>query len=130
MALAYVGLLFAIAWHSDRGAARPTGGKRRRTPLLYALSLGVYCSSWTFYGSVGSASASGFDFLPIYLGPILVIGLGWPLLAKMVLVGKEQNTVSIADFIASAYGKSQAGWALGTIVPGIGGTPHISLRLQ
>src|SRR5438309_12034036 len=95
MALAYVGLLFAIAWHSDRRAARPPGGKRRRTPLLYALSLGVYCSSWTFYGSVGSASTAGFDFLPIYVGPILVIGLGWPLLAKMVLVATELTTVSI-----------------------------------
>ena len=93
MALAYVGLLFAIAWHSDRRAAGRTSGKRQRRALLYALSLGVYCSSWTFYGSVGSASTAGFDFLPIYIGPILVIGLGWPLLAKMVLVAKEQNTV-------------------------------------
>jgi Na+/proline symporter/signal transduction histidine kinase/ActR/RegA family two-component response regulator len=130
MALAYVGLLFAIAWHGDRRAARPPGGKRRRTPLLYALSLGVYCSSWTFYGSVGSASTAGFDFLPIYVGPILVIGLGWPLLAKMVLVAKEQNTVSIADFIASRYGKSQAVAALVTIVAVIGVTPYIGLQLK
>src|SRR3954454_7346460 len=86
MALAYVGLLFAIAWHGDRRAVGLPPGKRRSTTVLYALSLGVYCSSWTFYGSVGSASTAGFDFLPIYVGPILVIGLGWPLLAKMVLV--------------------------------------------
>jgi PAS domain S-box-containing protein len=125
MALAYVGLLFAIAWHGDRRA-----GKRRRRPVLYALSLGVYCSSWTFYGSVGSASTAGFDFLPIYLGPILVIGLGWPLLAKIVLVAKEQNTVSIADFIASRYGKSQAVAALVTIVAVIGVTPYIGLQLK
>ncbi len=98
--------------------------------MFYALSLGVYCSSWTFYGSVGSASSAGFDFLPIYLGPILVIGLGWPLLAKMVLVAKEQNTVSIADFIASRYGKSQAVAALVTIVAVIGVTPYIGLQLK
>jgi PAS domain S-box-containing protein len=130
MALAYVGLLFAIAWHSDRRAAGRTGGKRRRRSLLYALSLGVYCSSWTFYGSVGSASTAGFDFLPIYIGPVLVIGLGWPLLAKMVLVAKEQNTVSIADFIASRYGKSQTVAALVTIVAVIGVTPYIGLQLK
>jgi Na+/proline symporter/signal transduction histidine kinase len=130
MALAYVGLLFAIAWHSDRRAAALPPGKRRSTRVLYALSLGVYCSSWTFYGSVGSASTSGFDFLPIYVGPILVIGLGWPLLAKMVLVAKEQNTVSIADFIASRYGKSQAVAALVTIVAVVGVTPYIGLQLK
>jgi PAS domain S-box-containing protein len=130
IALAYIGLLFVIAWHGDRRAGRPPGARRRRSPILYALSLGVYCSSWTFYGSVGSAAAAGFDFLPIYIGPILVIGLGWPVLAKMVIVAKEQNTVSIADFIASRYGKSQAVAALVTIVAVIGVTPYIGLQLK
>ena len=126
VALLYVGLLFAIAWRGDR----PAGAAARRTPILYSLSLGIYCSSWTFYGSVGRAASSGFDFVPIYLGPIIVISVFWPVLAKMVRVAKEQNTVSIADFIASRYGKSQAVAALVTIVAVIGITPYIGLQLK
>ena len=95
VALAYVGLLFVIAWHGDRLAAGRALAARR-APILYSLSLGIYCSSWTFYGSVGRATSTGFDFLPIYLGPVLMLALGWPLLAKMVRVAKEHNTVSIA----------------------------------
>src|SRR5262249_7128676 len=90
----------------------------------------VYCSSWTFYGSVGKATTDGFDFAPIYVGPILVFALGWPLLAKIVRVAKEQNTVSIADFIAARYGKSQAVAALVAIVAVIGITPYIGLQLK
>jgi Na+/proline symporter len=126
VALVYVGLLFAIAWRGDR----PARGAARRAPVLYSLSLGIYCSSWTFYGSVGRAASSGFDFVPIYLGPIIVIGVFWPVLAKMVRVAKEQNTVSIADFIASRYGKSQAVAALVTIVAVLGITPYIGLQLK
>ena len=77
--LAYVGVLFAVASFGDRLArGRPPGTPR---PLIYALSLGVYCTSWTYFGSVGVASRSGFDFLPIYIGPILVFAVGWKLLA-------------------------------------------------
>src|SRR5260370_34493566 len=130
MALAYVGSLFAIAWQGDRRARQVRAGARRRTPFIYALSLAVYGSSWTFDGSVGGAASAGFDFLPIYLGPILMIGLGWPLLAKLVRVAKEQNTVSIADFIASRYGKSQAVAALVALVAVIGVTPYIGLQLK
>ena len=130
MALAYIGALFAIAWQGDRRVGRRRAGTRWRTPLTYALSLGVYCSSWTFYGSVGRAASTGLDFLPIYLGPILVIGLGWPFLAKMVRVAKEQNTVSIADFIASRYGKSQTVAAVVALVAVIGVTPYIGLQLK
>ncbi|MBI3515504.1 MAG: hypothetical protein HY060_15815, partial [Proteobacteria bacterium] len=129
VALAYVGLLFVIAWHGDRVAARRPIGVRR-APILYSLSLGIYCSSWTFYGSVGRATTTGFDFLPIYLGPILVLALGWPLLAKMVRVAKEHNTVSIADFIAARHGKSQGVAALVAIVAVIGITPYIGLQLK
>jgi Na+/proline symporter/signal transduction histidine kinase/CheY-like chemotaxis protein len=123
--LAYVGLLFAIAWHGDR-VAQPG----RRAPLVYGLSLAVYCTAWTFYGSVGVAAHAGFAFLPIYLGPILMLGLGWPVLAKMVRIAKQQNTVSIADFIAARYGKSQAVAALVTVAAVLGITPYIGLQLK
>ncbi len=129
VALAYVGLLFVIAWNGDRlTARRPIG--TRRAPILYSLSLGIYCSSWTFYGSVGRAASTGFDFLPIYLGPIVVLAFGWPLLAKMVRIAKAHNTVSIADFIAARHGKSQAVAALVAIVAVIGITPYIGLQLK
>jgi Na+/proline symporter/signal transduction histidine kinase/CheY-like chemotaxis protein len=129
VALAYVGLLFVIAWHGDRLAAGRALAARR-APILYSLSLGIYCSSWTFYGSVGRATSTGFDFLPIYLGPVLMLALGWPLLAKMVRVAKEHNTVSIADFIAARHGKSQGVAALVAIVAVIGITPYIGLQLK
>ena len=124
--LVYVGLLFAIAWRGDRVGLRAG----RKAPILYSLSLGIYCSSWTFYGSVGRAASSGFDFVPIYLGPIIVIGLCWPVLAKIVRVAKAQNTVSIADFIGSRYGKSQAVAAFVALVAVIGITPYIGLQLK
>ena len=126
VALVYVGLLFAIAWRGDRVGLRAG----RKAPILYSLSLGIYCSSWTFYGSVGRAASSGFDFVPIYLGPIIVIGLCWPVLAKIVRVAKAQNTVSIADFIGSRYGKSQAVAAFVALVAVIGITPYIGLQLK
>src|SRR6476660_5022841 len=103
--LGYVGLLFAVATWGDRLARR--GGSRLPRPLIYALSLGVYCTSWTYFGSVGVASRSGFDFLPIYIGPILVFAIGWKLLATIVDIAKRQNITSIADFIAARYGKNE-----------------------
>ncbi|MBV8167446.1 MAG: PAS-domain containing protein [Alphaproteobacteria bacterium] len=130
IALSYVGLLFLIAWHGDRVAGRAPVAALQRAPILYSLSLGVYCSSWTFYGSVGRATTDGFDFAPIYVGPILVFAFGWPLLARMVRIAKQQNTVSIADFIAARYGKSQAVAALVAIVAVIGVTPYLGLQLK
>lgn len=90
VSLGYVAALFAIAWRGD--SAGPVRAlKDQRQPLLYALSLAVYCTSWTFYGAVGRAATAGFDFLSIYAGPILVLMLGWPVLAKMVRVAKAEN---------------------------------------
>jgi Na+/proline symporter/signal transduction histidine kinase len=129
VSLAYIGLLFAIAWHGDRGAEQKRPA-RPRLPLVYSLSLGVYCTAWTFYGSVGRASSSGLDFLTIYIGPILMLGLGWPILAKMVRVAKQQNSVSIADFIAARYGKSQAVAALVAVVAVLGAIPYVGLQLK
>ena len=77
VALGYLGLLFAIASYGDKLALRRGHGHAR--PIIYALSLGVYCTSWTFFGSVGEATRSGFDFLPIYIGPIIMFAAGWPL---------------------------------------------------
>ncbi|MCG5241200.1 hybrid sensor histidine kinase/response regulator [Azospirillum doebereinerae] len=125
--LAYLISLFAIAWYGDRTAG---SGGDRRTPLLYALSFGVYCTSWTFYGAVGRAATGGFYFLPIYIGPIVMIGLGWPILARIVRVAKSENVVSISDFLSARYGKSRSLAALVTVTAVIGLLPYIALQLK
>ncbi|HYH19747.1 MAG TPA: PAS domain-containing hybrid sensor histidine kinase/response regulator [Azospirillum sp.] len=126
--LAYVGILFTIAWWGDRAARRR--GRPVARPMIYALSLAVYCTSWSFYGSVGLASSSGYGFLPIYVGPILLFTLGWPLLYKIVRVAKAQNITSIADFIAARYGKSQPVAAAVSLMALIGSLPYIALQLK
>ena len=113
LALAYIGLLFLVASLGDR--LRLRGVERRTRRFIYALSLAVYCTSWTFFGSVGLASHAGFDFLAIYIGPIILIGFAWPLLIRVVRLAKAQNITSIADFIAARYGKNQAVAALVTV---------------
>jgi len=128
ISFAYLGLLFAIAWWADRRAAQ--GRSIASHPTVYALSLAVYCTAWTFYGSVGRAAADGLGFLPIYLGPTLIILLWGSLLGKMVRVGKAQRITSIADFIASRYGKSQGLGGLVTIIAVVGVVPYISLQLK
>jgi len=125
IALAYLALLFAIASYGDRLRQDRQNSARRTT--IYALTLAVYCTSWTFYGSVGLAAKSGLDFLPIYLGPILMIGLGWRVLRRIVVLSKQQNITSIADFIAARYGKNQALGAIVAVIAVIGTLPYISL---
>ena len=127
-ALLYLGLLFAIAYWADRRADR----KRSviSSPTVYALSLAVYCTAWTFYGSVGRAAASGIGFLPIYLGPTLIAALWGTLLLKMVRVSKAQRITSIADFIASRYGKSQVLGGIVTVIAVLGVVPYIALQLK
>ena len=126
--LAYLGGLFAVATWGDRPANRRKPGSPR--PFIYALSLGVYCTSWTYFGSVGIASRSGFDFLPIYIGPILVFALGWRLLQRIAEIAKRQNIASIADFLSARYGKSEALGALVAAVATIGVVPYISIQLK
>src|SRR5271170_2776783 len=92
-AIGYVFLLFLIAWWGDRGGRRVTSGRSRA--VVYALSLAVYCTSWTYYGSVGLASEHGLDFLPIYIGPILVIGLGAPFIARIANLARAQNVTTV-----------------------------------
>ncbi len=126
--IGYVGLLFAIAYYGDRRAK--ARGRPTSRPLVYALSLAVYCTSWTFYGSVGLAAKTGYNFLPIYLGPILLFALGWPLLRRIIRISKRHNITSIADFIAARYGKSQRLAAAVAVIAVIGTLPYIALQLK
>ena len=127
LSLAYLGTLFALAWIGDRRAkvAAPT-----RAPVTYALSIAVYCSSWTLYGAVGAASTDGFDYLAIYVGPILVMGLGWRLIQRMIRVARAENVASIADFISARYGKSRSLAALVTLTAMVGLMPYFALQLK
>src|SRR4051812_22917859 len=125
VALGYIGLLFVVASYGDR--ARQFGRSRL---LIYPLSLAIYCTSWTFFGSVGLASRTGYDFLTIYVGPILMIGLGAPLIMRIVRLAKAQNITSIADFIAARYGKGQAVAATVALIAIVGTVPYIALQLK
>jgi Na+/proline symporter/signal transduction histidine kinase len=128
VSFAYLGLLFAIAYYGDRRA--DTGRSIVARPSVYALSLAVYATSWTFYGSVGRAAGSGVGFLPIYLGPTLMFALGWLVLRKIIRVSKANRITTIADFIAARYGKSTLLGGLVTIIAVIGIVPYISLQLK
>ncbi|MFM9850317.1 MAG: PAS-domain containing protein [Hyphomicrobiaceae bacterium] len=129
LALSYVGALFALAWIGDR-TLRSRKGISGRPPLIYALSLAVYCTSWTFFGSVGLAAETGYDFIPVYLGPILMFVIGGPLLLRIVRLAKSQNITSVADFLAARYGKSPAVAAVVTGVAVVGTLPYIALQLK
>ena len=128
IALAYIGLLFLVASYGDRKRGLTRGTSSRL--LIYPLSLAVYCTSWTFFGSVGIASRTGFDFLTIYIGPLLMIGLGYPLIIRIVRLAKGQNITSIADFVAARYGKSPAVAATVALIAIIGMIPYIALQLK
>ncbi|MGP1254325.1 MAG: ATP-binding protein [Kiloniellales bacterium] len=125
----YLGLLFLLAFITERRVQR---GSARfiASPLVYTLSLAVYCTSWTFYGAVGSASRNGLEFLTIYLGPTIVFVGWWLLLRKLVRISRTQNITSIADFISARYGKSASISALVTLMAVVGSIPYISLQLQ
>jgi Na+/proline symporter/nitrogen-specific signal transduction histidine kinase len=124
----YVGLLFAIAYYGDKRA--DAGRSIIANPYIYALSLAVYCTSWTFYGSVGRAATSGIGFLPIYLGPTLMAALWWFVLVKIIRISKANRITSIADFIGSRYGKSHLLAGLVTVIAVLGIVPYIALQLK
>ena len=128
LALVYICFLFVIASVGDRLGLRQI--HRSSWRFLYPLSLAVYCTSWTFFGSVGLAAHTGLGFLSIYIGPILMIGLGWPLLLRIIRLAKAQNITSIADFIAARYGKSHSVAALVTLVAIAGSLPYTALQLK
>ncbi len=121
--------LFLIAYWSDRAVAR---GRARfiNSPVVYTLSLAVYCTSWTFYGAVGNAARNGPEFLAIYLGPTIVFMAWWLLLRKLVRIAKSQQITSIADFISARYGKSSSVSALVTLIAIVVITPYIALQLK
>lgn len=127
VALIYMAILFAIAFYGDRRAA-PMPPKIRA--WVYSLSLAVYCTSWTFFGAVGQAAEQLWSFLPIYLGPIIILVFAPWVLQKMVMISKQENITSIADFIAARYGKSQALAVVVALVCLVGVLPYIALQLK
>src|SRR5271165_3294183 len=127
-AIGYVFILFLIAWWGDRGGRRFVAGGMRS--VVYALSLGVYCTSWTYYGSVGLASSHGLDFLPIYIGPILVIGLGSAFVGRIANLARTQNLTTVADFVCARYGKSPAVAAVAALIALVGSAPYVALQLK
>lgn len=128
IAFGYVSLLFAIAFYADQRA--DSGRSVISNPYIYTLSIAVYCTAWTFYGSVGRAVASGVGFLPIYLGPTLMACLWWYVLRKIVRISKVHRITSIADFVGSRYGKSALVAGLVTVIALVGIMPYISLQLK
>ena len=126
-AFGYIGFLFFVASHGDRLSPTQRG---RASSLIYPLSLAIYCTSWTFFGSVGFATRTSVDFLAIYIGPVLMIAFCTPLLRRVIQLAKSQNITSIADFIAARYGKSQAVAATVALIAIVGSVPYIALQLK
>ena len=127
--LGYVALLFALAFYVDR-RARQGHAKWIQSPIIFTLSISVYCTSWTFYGAVGSAARNGLEFITIYLGPTLVFIGWWFLLRKLMRIGKVHRITSIADLISSRYGKSSSIAVIVTLMALLATTPYIALQLQ
>ena len=128
VSLCYIGLLFAVAYFGDRRAK--AGRSIINSPYVYALSMAVYCTAWTFYGSVGRAVRFGPGFLTTYIGPTLVATLGWLVLRKILRISRIHRITSIADFIASRYGKSMLLGGVVTVIAVLGIVPYISLQLK
>lgn len=126
--ISYIALLFWLARRGDR--VRFIADSWVRHPLVYALALGVYCTSWTFYGLVGTASVSTWQFIPILLGPILLFTIGFPVIIKIYQICKQEHIHNIADFIASRYGRRQGIAAFVTLVVLLATVPYISLQLK
>ena len=128
VALAYVGLLFTVAWLGERRPDLAQGPRARAA--VYALALAVYCSSWTFYGAVGTAARTGLGFLPIYLGPILLMLFGWRILERLVLASARHRIVSIADFLSSRYGRARGLAAAVAVLAVIAAIPYFALQFK
>ena len=128
-AVAYVGLLFLLAYLSDARARRSDAGFLR-SPFIYTLSISVYCTSWTFYGAVGTAARSGLEFMAIYMGPTLVFVGWWFVLRKLIRISHAQRITSVADLLSSRFGKSSHLAVLVTLIAVITITPYIALQLK
>ncbi|PRD41723.1 sodium:solute symporter [Phyllobacterium phragmitis] len=127
--LGYVAILFGVAFAGDRRARRHPGGWLS-SPIVYTLSISIYCTSWTFFGAVGSAARNGFEFATIYLGPTIVFVGWWVFLRKLVTVGRVYHTTSIADLISARFGKNPAIGALVTVIALVATAPYIALQLK
>lgn len=130
VAAAYAGLLFLVAFVADRQAKGASRARWLNAPFVYTLSLSIYCTAWTFYGSVGFAARSGLEYLTIYLGPTIVMIGWWGLLRRLVHIGRRERITSIADLISSRYGKSRSLGALVTLLATVGIAPYLALQLQ
>lgn len=128
VSVGYAALLFAVAWYGDRRPLSPDRPWLRT--VVYSLGLAVYCSSWTFYGAVGTAARQGLGYLPIYIGPLLLLLFGWRILERLALIAQSQNTVSIADFIASRYGRSQRLAAMVALIALVAAVPYLALQYK
>jgi Na+/proline symporter/signal transduction histidine kinase/CheY-like chemotaxis protein len=128
LAFLYIILLFGIARYGDYKAKKSNG--RKPSPTRYALTLAVFCTSWTFFGSVGFAARNGLDFITVYLGPILFITIGAPILKRIVRLAKSERTSSVSDFMSARYGKSERVAALATFIAAIAVIPYIALQLK
>lgn len=124
----YLCLLFVLAYYAER--RERAGRSIAANPYVYSLSLAVYCTSWTFYGSVGKAATSGISFLTIYLGPTLMVSMWWLVMRKVIRIAKENRITTIADFIGSRYGNSIGLSALVTVVALVGITPYLGLQIK
>ena len=122
----YLSILFFIAFIAEKKSK----SKWVNNPYVYTLSLAVYCSAWTYYGSVGIAANSGIHFLPIYLGPVIAAPLWILLLRKIIRISKQQKISSIADFISLRYGNNRFLGALVTVICFLATVPYISLQLK
>jgi Na+/proline symporter/nitrogen-specific signal transduction histidine kinase len=128
VSLAYLGALFLVARWADRRADQ--GRSVIGSGWVYALSLAVYATSWTYYGSVGRAATGGIGFLPIYLGATLALALWWVVVRRIVRISKRDRITSLSDFVAARYGGSAGLGALVTVVAVVGITPYIALQLK
>jgi Na+/proline symporter/signal transduction histidine kinase len=128
LVVAYLGLLFAVAFYGERASIYP--GRARWRPYVYSLALGVYCTTWTFFGAVGTAVRDGWTYLPIYLGPALVFLVGMPFLLRLVAVARAQNITSIGDFVSSRFGKSPALAALVAVIALNAAVPYLALQYK
>lgn len=128
LALVYLGGLFWLGRWGDRGS--PLAQTLTSHPLIYSLALGIYCTAWTYFGAVGEASRNTWQYLPILLGPTLVYVLGYRFILKLTLVSKRQHITTIADFIASRYGKRQTVAMLVTLIALLATIPYVALQLK
>jgi Na+/proline symporter/nitrogen-specific signal transduction histidine kinase len=125
---AYLGLLFAVAYYGDRRA--DSGRSIIANGTIYALSLAVYSTSWTYYGSVGRAASAGVGFLPIFLGPTLMMALAWVVLRRIIRISRRNRITSLSDFVSARYGNSRALAGLVTVIAVVGIVPYIALQLK